>query len=186
MMTSEARVAIRPRITKVGSAYRREVNSGTCELCFAEWTATIRDVSFRLDAADGDPSWEATVSTFHEGSWNDNWEVEVDPFVLSAALARVMLAVDQALLDNPEGPAFIAREILEAAAHLDRVADIIERLDGRRVRYDDFRERVADENDDLSADADEEDIGREDARGWAGASGFSGCESVSRPGARYR
>ena len=97
-----------------------------------------------------------------------------------------MLAVDQALLDNPEGPAFIAREILEAAAHLDRVADIIERLDGRRVRYDDFRERVADENDDLSADADEEDIGEEDARGWAGASGFSGCESVSRPGARYR
>ena len=108
--------AIRPRITKVGSSYRREGNSGTCELCFVEWTAMIRDISFRLDAADGDRSWEATVSTFHEGSWNDNWEVEVDPFVLSAALARVTLAVDQALLDNPEGPAFIAREILEAAA----------------------------------------------------------------------
>lgn len=160
MMTSEARVAIRPRITKVGSAYRREANSGTCELCFAEWTATIRDVSFRLDAADGDRSWEATVSTFHEGSWNDNWEVEVDPFVLSAALA-----FDQALLDNPEGPTFIAREILEAAAHLDRVADVIERLDGRRVRYDDFREWVADENDELSVGADEEDTGGEDARG---------------------
>lgn len=100
MMNSEARVAIRPRIAKVGSAYRREVNSGTCELCFAEWTATIRDVSFRLDAADGDRSWEATVSTFREGSWNDNWEVEVDLFVLSAALARVTLAVDQ----EPRGP----------------------------------------------------------------------------------
>lgn len=99
-MTSEACVAIRPRITKVGSAYRREVNSGTCELCFAEWTATIRDVSFRLDAADGNRSWEATVSTFREGSWNDNWEVEVDLFVLSAALARVTLAVDQ----EPRGP----------------------------------------------------------------------------------
>ena len=47
-------MAIRPRIIKVGSAYRREVNSGTCELCFAEWTATIRDVSFGLDAADDD------------------------------------------------------------------------------------------------------------------------------------
>ena len=93
-------VVIRPRITKVGSAYRREVNSGTCELCFAEWTATIRDVSFRLDAADVNRSWEATVSTFREGSWNDNWEVEVDLFVLSAALARVTLAVDQ----EPRGP----------------------------------------------------------------------------------
>mgnify|MGYP001678689658 CR=1 FL=1 len=47
-------VAIHPRITKVGSAFRREVSSGTCELCFAEWTATIRDVSFGLDAADDD------------------------------------------------------------------------------------------------------------------------------------
>ena len=47
-------MAIRPWIAKVGSAYRREVNSGTCELCFAEWTATIRDVSFGLDAADDD------------------------------------------------------------------------------------------------------------------------------------
>ena len=54
MMTSKAWVAIHPRIIKVGSAYRREANSGTCELCFAEWTATIRDVSFRLDAADDD------------------------------------------------------------------------------------------------------------------------------------
>lgn len=165
MMTSEARVAIRPWTTKVGNVYRREVNSGTCELCFAEWTATIRDVSFRLDAADGDRSWEATVSTFHEGSWNDNWEVEIDPFALSAALARVILAVDQVPLDNPAGPAFVAREILEAAARLDRVVDVIERLDGRRVRYDDFRERVADEEDDLSADADEEDTDGEDARG---------------------
>lgn len=116
MMTSKACVAIRPRITKVGSAYRREVSSGTCELCFAEWAAMIRDVSFGLDAADGDRSWETTISTFHEGSWNDNWEVEVDPFVLSGAFASVTLVVDQALLDNPEGPTFIAREILEAAA----------------------------------------------------------------------
>lgn len=116
MMTSKACVAIRPRITKVGSAYRREVSSGTCELCFAEWAAMIRDVSFGLDAADGDRSWETTISTFHEGSWNDNWEVEVDPFVLSVVFASVTLVVDQALLDNPEGPAFIAREILEAAA----------------------------------------------------------------------
>ncbi|MGC9806554.1 hypothetical protein [Schaalia odontolytica] len=53
MSTGEV-VAIRPWIAKVGSAYRREVNSGTCELCFAEWTATIRDVSFGLDAADDD------------------------------------------------------------------------------------------------------------------------------------
>ena len=87
------------------------------------------------------------------------------PVVAAFACALVTLAVDQALLDNPEGPAFIAREILEAAAHLERVADVIERLDGRRVRYDDFRERVADENDDPSADADEEDTGEEDARG---------------------
>jgi len=54
VMTSKACVAIRPRIAKVGSAYRREVNLGTCELCFAEWTATIRDVSFGLDVADDD------------------------------------------------------------------------------------------------------------------------------------
>ena len=60
MMTSKAWVAIHPRIIKVGSVFRREVNSGTCELCFAEWTATIRDVSFGLDAADGDSATGAS------------------------------------------------------------------------------------------------------------------------------
>ena len=65
MMTSKAWVAIRHRITKVGSAYRREASSGTCELCFAEWTAMIRDVSFGLDAA-ADDSATGAIKTSPE------------------------------------------------------------------------------------------------------------------------
>lgn len=45
---------IRARIEHVGSEYRREVTSGTCELCIAEWTARIRDIAVdarRLAAA---------------------------------------------------------------------------------------------------------------------------------------
>ena len=64
-MTSKAWVAMRPRITKVGSAYRREASSGTCELCFAEWTAMIRDVSFGLDAA-ADDSATGAIKTSPE------------------------------------------------------------------------------------------------------------------------
>ena len=42
---------LRARIAHVGSEYRRDVTSGTCELCIAEWTARIRDITAAHDEA---------------------------------------------------------------------------------------------------------------------------------------
>ena len=41
---------IRARIAHVGSEYHRDVTSGTCELCIAEWTARSRNIA--VDARD--------------------------------------------------------------------------------------------------------------------------------------
>ena len=42
----------------MGSEYRRDVTSGTCELCIAEWTARIRDITFEFAATDDSATWE--------------------------------------------------------------------------------------------------------------------------------
>ena len=44
----DGKTQIRARITHVGSEYRKDVTSGTCELCIADWSARIRDISFEL------------------------------------------------------------------------------------------------------------------------------------------
>lgn len=40
-----AKTRIRTRIAHVGSEYRSDVTSGTCELCIAEWTARSRNIA---------------------------------------------------------------------------------------------------------------------------------------------
>ena len=36
-----AKTQIRARITHVGSEYRKDVTSGTCELCIADWSGRV-------------------------------------------------------------------------------------------------------------------------------------------------
>ena len=62
---------IRARIVHVGREYRRDVTSGTCELCIAKWTARIRDITFEFAATDGSGTWKATTPTLHVGPGND-------------------------------------------------------------------------------------------------------------------
>lgn len=78
----------------VGSECRRDVTSGTCELCIAEWTARIRGITFEFAATDGSATWKTVTPTLHVGPWNDIWEVRVNPFALSKALPHVTLTVD--------------------------------------------------------------------------------------------
>ena len=100
-----AKTQIRARITHVGSEYRKDVTSGTCELCITDWSARIRDISFELTDVDTGATWQTTTPTLHVGRWNDIWEVRVNPFHLSKALAHVTLVVDSVRL-NDEGAAF--------------------------------------------------------------------------------
>ena len=59
-----AKTQIRARITHVGSEYRKDVTSGTCELCIADWSARIRDISFELTDVDTGATWQATTPPF--------------------------------------------------------------------------------------------------------------------------
>ena len=68
-----AKTQIRSRITHVGSEYRRDVTSGICELCIADWSARIRDISFELADVNTSATWQATTPTLHVGRWNDSW-----------------------------------------------------------------------------------------------------------------
>lgn len=52
-----AQMQIRARITRVGSEYRKDVTSGTCELCIADWGARIRDISFELTDVNTGITW---------------------------------------------------------------------------------------------------------------------------------
>lgn len=79
---------IRTRIVHVGSEYRRDVTSGTCELCIAEGTACIRDITVELTDLDTGATWKTVAPTLHVGPWNDIWEVRVNPFPLAKAPAR--------------------------------------------------------------------------------------------------
>lgn len=127
---------IRARITHVGSEYRKDVTSGTCELCIADWSARIRDISFELTDVKTGVTWQATTPTLHVGRWNDVWELRVNPFHLSKALAHVTLVVDTDRLNDEGGRALIALGILEAVEACTRASDMVERLDGTYIHDD--------------------------------------------------
>ena len=134
-----AKTRIRARITHVGSEYRKDVTSGTCELCIADWSARVRNISFELTDANTGTTWQVTTPTLHVGRWNDIWEVCVNPFHLSKALAHVTLVVDTDRLNDEGGRALIALGILEAVEACPRASEIVERLDGAYI-HDDWDE----------------------------------------------
>ena len=131
---------IRARITHVGSEYRKAVTSGTCELCITDWSARIRDISFELTDVNTGATWQTTTPTLHVGRWNDIWEVRVNPFHLSKALAHVTLVVDTDRLNDEGGRALIAIGILEAVEACGRASEMVERLDGAYICDNDWDE----------------------------------------------
>lgn len=128
-----AQARIRARITYVGSEYRKAVTSGTCELCITDWSARIRDISFDLTDVDTGTTWQTATPTLHVGRWSDIWEVRVNPFHLSKALADVTLVVDMDRLNDDGGRALIALGILEAVEACTRASEMVERLDGTYI-----------------------------------------------------
>ena len=133
-----AKARIRARITHVGSEYRKAVTSGTCELCITEWSARIRDISFELTDVNTGATWQTTTPTLHVGRWNDIWEIRLDPFHLSQALAPVPLVVDMDRLNDEGGRALIALGILEAVEACTRASEMVERLDGAYIHDNDW------------------------------------------------
>mgnify|MGYP001737267421 CR=1 FL=1 len=131
---------IRARITHVGSEYRKAVTSGTCELCITDWSARIRDISFELTDVNTGATCQTTTPTLHVGRWNDIWEVRVNPFHLSKALAHVTLVVDTDRLNDEGGRALIAIGILEAVEACGRASEMVERLDGAYICDNDWDE----------------------------------------------
>lgn len=131
---------VHARITHVGSEYRKDVTSGTCELCITDWRARIRDISFEFEDVNTGTTWQATTPTLHVGRWNDVWEVRVNPFHLSKALAHVTLVVDTDRLHDADGRTLIALGILEAVEACTRASEMIERLDGTYIHDDDWDE----------------------------------------------
>lgn len=135
-----AKTRIRARITHVGSEYRKAVTSGTCELCITDWSTRIRDISFELTDVNTGATWQTTIPTLHVGRWNDIWEIRLDPFHLSKALAHVTLVVDMDRLNDKDGRALIALGILEAVEACTRASEMVERLDGSYIHDDDWDE----------------------------------------------
>ena len=131
---------IRARITHVGSEYRKVVTSGTCELCIADWSARIRDISFELTDTNTGATWQAATPTLHVGRWNDVWEVRVNPFHLSKALAHVTLVVDSDRLNDEGGRVLIALGILEAVEACTRASEMVARFDGSYIHDVDWDE----------------------------------------------
>lgn len=136
----DGKTQIRARITHVGSEYRKDVTSGTCELCIADWSARIRDISFELTDVNTGTTWQATTPTLRVGRWNDVWEVRVNPFLLSKALSRVTLVIDIDRLNYEDGRALIALGILEAVEACTRAYEMVERLDATYIHDDDWDE----------------------------------------------
>ena len=136
----DGKAQIHARITHVGSEYRKDVTSGTCELCIADRSARIRDISFELEDVNTGTTWQATTPTLHVGRWNDIWEVRVNPFHLSKALAHVTLVVDADRLNDEDGRALIALGILEAVEACTRASEMVERLNGTYIHDDDWDE----------------------------------------------
>lgn len=135
-----AKMQIRARIAHVGSEYREDVTSGTCELCIAGWSARIRDISFELADVTRGATWEVTTPTLHVGWWNDIWEIRLDPFHLSKALAHVTLIVDTDRLNDEDGRSLITLGILKAVEACIRASEMVERLDGAYIHDDDWDE----------------------------------------------
>lgn len=135
-----AKTRIRARITHVGSEYRKAVTSGTCELCITDWSARIRDISFELTDVNTGTTWQVTTPTLHVGRWNDIWEVPINPFHLSKALAHVTLVVDTDRLKDEGGRALIALGILEAVEACPRASEMVKRLDGAYIHDNDWDE----------------------------------------------
>lgn len=134
----EGKTQIRARITHVGSEYRKDVTSGTCELCIADWSVRVRDISFELADVNTGATWQATTPTLHVGRWNDVWELRVNPFHLSKALAHVILVVDTDRLNDEGWRVLIALGILEAVEACTRASEMVERLDGTYIHDDDW------------------------------------------------
>lgn len=131
---------IRVRMTHVSGEYRKDVASGTCELCITDWSARIRDISFELADVDIGATWQAITPTLHVGRWHDIWEVCVNPFDLSNALAHVTLIVDTDRVNDEDGRTLIALGILDAVEACARAAEMVERLDGRYIHDADWDE----------------------------------------------
>ena len=138
-----AKMQIRARITHVGSEYRKAVTSGTCELCITDWSARIRDISFELADVNTGATWQMTTPTLHVGRWNDIWEIRINPFHLSKALAHVTLVVDTDRLNDEGGRALIALGILEAVEACGCASEMVERLDGAYIHDNDWGEEKA-------------------------------------------
>lgn len=83
-----AKTRIRTRIAHVGSEYRRDGTSVTCELCIAGWAVGALGIPFKLTDLDTGATWKTVAPTLHVGPWNDIWEVRVNPFPLAKAPAR--------------------------------------------------------------------------------------------------
>ena len=124
----------------VGSEYRRDVTSGTCELCIAEWTARIRDITFEFAATDGSATWKTVTPTLHVRPWNDIWEVRTSPSLPSTTLPHVILTVDAQRHADAHDRTRIALEILEAVERLNRASAMVDRLDGAYIHDDDWDE----------------------------------------------
>ena len=107
-------------------------------MCF--WSARIRDISFELTDVNTGTTWQVTTPTLHVGRWNDIWEVRVNPFHLSKALAHVTLVVDTNRLRDADGRALIAHGILEAVEACTRASEMIEHLDGAYIHDNDWDE----------------------------------------------
>lgn len=135
-----AKTRIRTRIAHVGSEYRPDVTSGTCELCIAEWTARIRGITVKLTDIDTGATWKTVTPTLHVGPWNDIWEVRVNPFALSKAFPHVILTVDARRHADAHDRTRIALEILEAVERLDRASAMVDRRDGAYIHDDDWDE----------------------------------------------
>ena len=124
----------------MGSEYRRDVTSGTCELCIAERTARIRDITVEFAATDGSATWKTVTPTLHVGPWNDIWEVRTSPSLPSTALPHVILTVAARRHADAHDRTRIALEILEAVERLDRASAMVDRLDGAYIHDDDWDE----------------------------------------------
>ena len=86
------------------------------------------------------PGGRRSPPTLHVGRWNDIWEIRVNPFQLSKALAHVALVVDTDRLNDEGGRALIALGILEAVEACTRASEMVERLDGTYIHDDDWDE----------------------------------------------
>lgn len=83
-----AKTRIRTRIAHVGSYYRRDGTSVTCELCIADWAVGTLSVPFEFTDLDTGATWKTVAPTLPLRPWSDIREAWVNPFPLAKAPAR--------------------------------------------------------------------------------------------------